>query len=350
MFIEANLRNVKLDGLSRLSAFAEEVGFDGVGHSEVTRDPFLALTIAACNTHRVRLTTSVAIAFPRSPMVVAYLARNLQELSRDRFVLGLGTQVRAHIQHRFSSEWGAPGPRLRDYLGALRAIWDTWQRGVPLAFQGTFYSFTLMTPEFSLGPTDDPPIKLQIGAVNAYNLQLAGEICDGVRLHSFVTPEYIRDVIWPNLRRGAARSGRSLDAFEVMAGGFIATGATDAEVEAEREKVRYRIGHYASTRAYLPVLEHHGWTDAFRQLRELIAAGRWKALASVITDEMLDRFCAAATYERLPGVIRERLGGLVDGIILPMSESLYAHRDRLASAVAELRRLAPADRGPRVTG
>jgi len=350
MFIEANLRNVTLDGLPRLSAFAEDVGFDGLGHSEVTRDPFLALTIAASNTRRVRLTTAVAIAFPRSPMIVAYLARNLQELSRDRFVLGRGTQVRAHIQHRFSSEWGAPGPRLRDYVESLRAIWDTWQRGVPLAYQGKFYSFTLMTPEFSLGPTEYPPIRVQIGAMNPYNVQLAGEICDGVRLHSFVTPEYIRDVIWPNLRAGAARRGRSLDGFEVMAGGFIATGATQAEVDAAREKVRYRIGHYASTRSYLPVLEHHGWTDTFGQLRELIAAGRWKALASVITDEMLDRFCAAATYERLPGVIRDRLGGLVDGVVLPMSEELYAHRDRMASTVAELRALAAASRAPSVRG
>lgn len=344
MFTEANLRNVPFDGLPRLSAFAEEVGFDGVAHSEVTRDPFVGLTIAASHTQRVRLTTAVAIAFARSPMVVAYLARNLQELSGDRFVLGLGTQVRAHIQHRFSSEWGAAGPRLRDYVESLRAIWDTWQRGVPLAHEGKFYSFTLMTPEFSLGPTAAPPIKVQIGAMNPYNVQLAGEICDGVRLHSFVTPEYIRDVIWPNLRAGAARRGRSLEEFEVMAGGFIATGATQAEVDAAREKVRYRIGHYASTRSYLPVLEHHGWTDAFGQLRELIAAGRWSSLASVVTDEMLDRFCAAATYEGLPAVIRERLGGLVDGVILPMSEELYVHRDRVASTVAELRRLPRADR------
>ncbi len=169
------------------------------------------------------------------------VARNLQDLSKGRYLVGLGTQVKGHIERRFSTEWGSPGPRLREYVESLRAIWATWATGAPLSYQGKFYSFSLMTPEFSPPRPEYGPIPIQIAAVNEYNIQLAGELCDGLRTHPFSTPEYVRDVIWPNVEKGAARSGRSLDDFEMTSGGFLAIGRDAAEVAEARENARYRI-------------------------------------------------------------------------------------------------------------
>lgn len=341
MRIETGLGRGAITEVAAEAKSAEAWGFDGIGASEVKQDPFLVLGLAAAATERVRLTPSVAIAFPRSPMVVAYLSRDLQNLSRDRFVLGLGTQVKGHIERRFSLEWGSPGPRLREYILSLRAIWDNWHDGTPLDFRGDFYKFTLMTPEFNLGPSRYPPIKVQIAAINTYNVRLAGELCQGLRVHGFTTPEYLRDVIWPNVRRGAARVGRRVpsgrDDFEMIGGGFIATGADEAEVAAAREKVRYRIGHYASTRTYLPVLEHHGWQDLNPELRRLIAENRWAELATVVPDEVLDTFCMSGTYEEIAGAVERRLGGLSDTISFPLPPDGSPHEERIRAAMAQLR-------------
>jgi probable F420-dependent oxidoreductase len=287
MLIETNLRNAPITELAGLAARAEVLGFDGIAQSELRGDSFLAVGLMATRTSRVRLATSVAIAFPRSPTVVAYLARDLQALSANRFALGLGTQVRAHVERRFAAPWGAGGPRLRDYLQALRALFDCWDRGGPLNYQGKFYQLSLMTPEFSPGPSCFGPVPLQIAAVNPYNLQLAGELCDGLRVHSFTTPAYTRDVILPNLAKGAARAGRSPDKVEVTGGGFIATGPDEATVAAKREDARRRIAFYGSTRAYRPVFEHHGWTDLSPALARLVAQGRWDDLPGLVPDRAI---------------------------------------------------------------
>lgn len=344
MRIETSLGREPIVGISAAARRAEQWGFDGLGLPEVRQDPFLCAGLATTTTERIRLTSSVAIAFPRSPMVVAYLARDLQALSRDRFVLGLGTQVKGHIVRRFSVEWGSPGPRLREYIMSLRAIWDTWQHGTQLDFRGDFYAFTLMTPEFNLGPAEYPPIKIQIAAINTYNIRLAGELCDGLRVHGFTTPEYIRDVIWPNLRIGAARSRRSLDTFELIGGGFLATGATEAEVAAARETVRYRIGHYASTRTYLPVLEHHGWEAITPELRRLIDENRWSELGTLVSDEMLDTFCMSGTYDGIADAVAHRLGGLVDTVHFPLPQDDCADPDGIRAALARLRAIPGANR------
>src|SRR4051812_30332585 len=221
MRVETYLGDVSWSEIGREAALAEELGFDGLAQAELKRDPFIPLTLAGAATKRILLATSVAIAFPRSPMAVAYTARNLQDLSGGRFELGLGTQVKGHIERRFSTVWDSPGPRLREYVQALRAIWDTWQHGAPLNYQGKFYAFSLMTPEFSPPPSTFPPPKVHIAAVNDYNIQLAGELCDGLHVHAFATPEYTRDVIWPNILKGARRAGRALADFELVGGGFI---------------------------------------------------------------------------------------------------------------------------------
>lgn len=340
MRIETSARNVPIKEIAGFASAAEELGFDAFTQPEIKQDPFLTLALSANTTERVRLATSVAIAFPRSPMVVAYQSRNVHDLSGGRFELGIGTQVKGHIQRRFSTTWGSPGPRLREYVESLHAIWDTWQNGTPLNYEGDFYSFTLMTPEFNPGPSEFAPIPIQIAAVNKYNIQLAGELCDALRVHSFTTAEYTRDVIWPNIIKGASKSGRSLESFELIGGGgFIATGATEEEVEKNREATRHRIGHYASTRTYLPVLEHHGWEAINPELRSLISQERWSELSGLVTDEMLETFCVSGTYDQIVARIQERFGGLCDRLSFPFPDVENVDRASLTQLVQDLKRI-----------
>jgi len=342
--VETNPREVSFDELPAAVRLAEELGFDGVTQSEVRRDPFISLAVAATASQRVRLTPSVAIVFPRSPMIVAVMSHNLQELSKGRFVVGMGTQVKGHIERRFSMEWGRPGPRMREYILALRAIWDTFQHNTRLNFEGEFYRFTLMNPEFNPGPSQYFPIPVQIAAINQFLCRTAGELCDGLRVHGFTTPEYLRDVIWPNVIRGAQKSGRSLDTFEMIGAGFIASGPDEETVTKEREKIRTRVAWYGSTRTYLPVLEHHGWEGLNPEMRKLIDAHRWDELHTLIDDDMLDTFCVAATYADLPRALDRRIGGLTDTISIPMPETVDQHRDELAELVLKLKGLRGADR------
>lgn len=339
MRVETHLPDVPWGEVASYAATVEWFPFDSLAAAELKRDPFLSCTLAAAATERVELATSVAIAFPRSPMVVAYQARNLQDLSRGRFVVGLGTQVKGHIERRFSTVWDSPGPRLREYIESLRAIWDTWQHGTPLNYRGKFYSFTLMTPEFSPPPSEFPAPKVHIAAVNTYNIRLAGELCDGLRVHPFSTPEYTREVIMPALREGAAKAGRSLDDFNVVGTGFIATGATDAEVAKAREDVRYRIAFYASTRTYLPVLEHHGWQEINPALRSLIAENRWSDLPTAVPDEVLDGFCISGTWDTIVDAIRPRLEGLIDTISFAIPPDPERPDERYVAALDGLRQL-----------
>jgi probable F420-dependent oxidoreductase len=341
MRLEASLHDVPWMEIPAHARAIEALGFDSIAQPELRRDPFLPLTLASTATERARLVTSVAIAFPRSPMANAYTAWNLQEMSNGRFVLGLGTQVKGHIERRFSTVWGSPGPRLREYVLSLRAIWETWQHKTPLNFKGDFYAMDLMTPEFSPAPLAVPP-GIQIAAVNAYNIQFAGELCDGLRIHPFSTPAYTREVIWPNVETGAKKSGRSLETFEMVGGGFIATGATDEEVQAAREQARYRIAFYASTRTYLPVLEHHGWEAMNGELRRLIAQQRWSDLATVVPDDVLDEFCVSGTYDTIVSGIKARSEGVVDCIGFPLPPDPAAPSDDYLRALNALREITSA--------
>ena len=237
--------------------------------NETAHDSFIPLTLAATSTTRALLQTSVAIAFPRSPMIAAYTARDLQDLSEGRFRLGLGTQVKGHIERRFSTSWESPGPRLREYVQALKAIWAAWETGERLNFQGKHYQFTLMTPFFSPGPGGFPPPPVFTAAVNAYNCQVAGEAADGLMLHSLTSPEYVRDVVKPALARGAARSGRDSKDITVSGGGFLITGPNRSEIRAAQAEVRRRIAFYASTRTYHSVLAAHGFEEIGQRLHEM---------------------------------------------------------------------------------
>jgi probable F420-dependent oxidoreductase len=292
---------------------AEAAGYDGAFTMENKHDPFLAHAIAAVTT-RIQLGTSVAIAFPRSPMVVANTSWDLQIASQGRFVLGLGPQIRPHNERRFSVPWTAPAPRLREYVQSLRAIWTAWETGNPLRHTGTHYTFTLMPPYFVPPSQHMPMVPITLAAVGPHTLRLAGELADGARLHAFCTRRYLTESILPRLTEGMARTGRDRQTFEISGGGFIATGPDNAAVARMVEYTRGRIAFYGSTPAYWPVLDLHDLGDLGRKLNAMSKQGKWAELAAEVSDEVVALFTAIGTYADLTAAIEQRFGGLVDAV------------------------------------
>ncbi len=302
----------KQSGLAAAQAEAE--GFDGVTTPELAHDPFIPLAMAAMTTSKVELASSVAIAFPRSPMITANIAWDLAVNSGGRFTLGLGTQVRAHNERRFSVPWISPAPRMAEYVQSLRAIWRNWEHGEKLDFKGRFYNFSLMTPEFSPKPSGLPMIPIMIAAVGPEMQKTAARICDGVRLHGFATRKYVDEVVRPLLATELEKSGRTFEHFEVTGGGFVATGPDTASVQAAAEKIRYRVAFYGSTPAYRGVFDIHGIGDLGVKLHTASRSGQWNEMAAMVDDDVLDLFCARATYDKLPDAIASRFGGISDAV------------------------------------
>jgi len=311
------LNNLAQDDLRQTAASAKEseaAGYDGVMTMENKHDPFLAHAIAAVNTDRIELGTSVAIAFPRSPMVVANAAWDLQNASQGRFVLGLGPQIRPHNERRFSTPWTAPAPRLREYVQALRAIWTCWEKGTKLDFQGKHYKFTLMPPYFMPASTGQRMVPVTLAAVGQHTLRMAGEIGDGVRLHGFCTRRYLAEEILPRLQEGMARSGRVREHFEITGGGFVATGPDDETTAKMFEIVRGRVAFYGTTPSYWPVFDLHGLGDLGRELNAMSKAGKWNELSSRVPDDVVHLFAAVGTHKEIAKRIEERFGGLSDAL------------------------------------
>jgi len=321
-----------------LAREAEALGVDGLWTAETRHDPFLPLAVAAEHTRRVSLGTAIAVAFPRSPTVVAQTAWDLQATSGGRLILGLGTQVKGHMERRFSVKWAAPGPRLREYILALRALWEAWQTRGPVSFRGEHYTITLMTPFFAPGPIEHPRIPVYVAAVNAYNLRLAGELCDGVHVHPFHSVRYLREFALPHVEAGLARAGRPRSAVALATSTFMITGRSEAERARAREFARAQIAFYASTRTYEPVLAAHGWQDLMPRLHRKSVEGDWAGMAALVTDEMLGTFAVEAPLDGLAAALRERYRELVDRV------APYVALDR-GTAVDELRTFAEALRG-----
>jgi probable F420-dependent oxidoreductase len=310
---------------------AEQAGFDGLISMENQHDPFLPLAVAATVTERVQLATSIAISFARSPMVAANVGWDLQKASTGRFSLGLGSQIRPHNERRFSVPWSPPAPRMREYVQAIRAIWRCWGEGEKLDFRGEHYTFTLMTPAFTPPPLDTPPPVITIAAVGSAMLRVAGEVCDGVRLHPFNTRRYSEKVIGPRLQAGFDLCGRRREDFEISGGGFVATGASDDEVAAMVETVRKRIGFYASTPAYWPVLEQHDLEDLGKELNALSKQGRWDDMTAAVSDDLLHLMCAVGRHDQLAAALAERFAGVTDVITVatPLPPDLIQDIQRL---------------------
>ncbi len=316
MKIDVGLRGNDLRDVAEYARKMEAIGYDGLWTSETQHDPFLPLAVAASATSSIHLGTSIAVAFPRSPMILAYTAWDLQKGSQGRFILGLGSQVKAHNERRFSVKFESPGPKLREVVLALLAIWESWQNGTPLRFEGEFYKFDLMTPFFNPGPIEHPKVPIFIAGVNRYMCRMAGEVCDGLHVHPFHTPKYIREYVHPAVNEGLRASGRPREQFTYATASFVIIGDTEQERARNAEAVRQQIAFYASTRTYEPVLASHGWESILPELHRKSVAGDWKGMARLITDEMLDTIAVAGTYETIPRKLRERYTGLLDRIAL----------------------------------
>ena len=293
---------------------AEHAGYSGAFTAETSHDPFLPLTIAAEHSTTLELGTAITVAFARSPMTVASTAWDLQAYSEGRFILGLGSQIKPHITKRFSMPWSKPAARMREYVQALHAIWDTWQTGDKLDFRGEFYQHTLMTPMFSPRAIPAGKPKVFLAAVGELMTGVAGEVCDGWISHGFTTASYLEDVNLPALYRAADAAGRPHDQLEVSLPAFVVTGETEEEMAKADFATRKQIAFYGSTPAYKKVLDHHGWGDAQTELNALSKQGRWDDMAAVIDDTMLTEFAVVSEPQHVAADLLTRYRGLVDRI------------------------------------
>ena len=299
-------------GIGEAARRLEEAGYDGAWAAETGRDPFVALAVAAGATEHLELATGIAVAFARNPMTLAMLANDLHQLSRGRFILGLGSQIKAHITKRFSMPWSHPAPRMRELILAIRAIWAAWAGDATLDFRGEFYTHTLMTPFFDPGPNPYGNPSIVLAAVGEHMAVVAGEVADGLLVHPFTTVRYLEEVSLPALERGAAKSGRVRRDLTVALPGFVVTGRDDAELAASARAARQQIAFYGSTPAYRPVLELHGWGDLQGELHARSRRGEWTDMGELIDDEVLHAFAVIASPGEVATAVLERWGGLVD--------------------------------------
>ncbi len=299
---------------------AEDAGFDGVVAVEISHDPFLPLALGAAATERVDLITGIAVAFARNPMNAAVIANDINRLSNGRFILGLGSQIKPHITKRFSMPWSDPAARMREFVLAIRAIWESWNEGTPLQFRGDYYRHTLMTPMFDQGPSECGDPRIFVAAVGPAMTAVAGEVADGLMAHGFTTPSYLRDVTMVNLAKGLERSNRSRSDVEVTIPIMSAVGRDEAEVAPKLAAVRQQLAFYGSTPAYRGVLEHHGWGDVGDELNRRSKQGEWVAMADLITDEMLREFAVIGDLESVSAEIKQKFGGLVDRVQMGLSD------------------------------
>jgi probable F420-dependent oxidoreductase len=339
MKVDAMLRGTGLAELSAEAREREAAGIDGLWSYEGPHDPFLPLMPVAEHTSRVAVGTAIAVAFARNPMSTAYVANDLQVHSEGRFLLGLGSQVKPHIERRFAMPWSHPARRMREYVQALRAIWGAWDTGERLAFRGEFYSHTLMTPFFSPAPSPYGPPAVYLAAVGDQMTRVAGEVCDGLLPHAFTTERYLREHTMPVLADGLAASGRTRADVTIAFSGFVVSGDGEEEMAAAARGVREQIAFYGSTPAYRPVLELHGWGELGVELNRLSRGtdpDRWQRMGELVDDEVLATFAVVAEPDRLGAAILARFGDLADRFTF---YAPYAHDDALfAPATEELRR------------
>ncbi len=317
-------------GIAKAARRIEDLGFDGIISCETAgHDPFFPLLIAAEHTQRVTLSTGVAVAFPRSPMVVAQMAWDLQRFSAGRFQLGLGTQVKGHNERRYGVPWTAPpGPRMRDYLHCVQAIFKTFQNSKqPTYFEGRHFRYTMSPPVFTGQPIAHPHIPIHVAAVNDYMSRLGGELADGVFAHPVCTARYIREVMLPQVEAGARKAGRPLSAIDIVGAPIIVTGRNRDEIEREKKLLKQRVAFYASTRTYHPVFAVHGWQDLGMRLHALSREQKWDEMVRLIPDAMAEEFGTIGALDEIGARLKERWGGILTTINLPTDLPLRTPAD-----------------------
>jgi probable F420-dependent oxidoreductase len=315
MKFDTTLLATDLSEIPQLTRQAEAIGFDGIWVSETAHDAFLPLVLVAEHSQRLTVGTSIAVAFPRSPAILAYIAWDLAKYSQGRTVVGLGTQVKSHNQRRLGVKWEQPVAKLREVILAMRAFWDCWQNGTKLNFRGEFFKLTLMTPFFDPGPHDWPDIPIYIAGVNQNMLQLAGELCQGIHIHPLHTARYVKEYALPHLETGLQKSGRQRAEMELSTTAFVVPTDDAGKAKAYEAGARQQISFYASTPAYRIVMELHGWSEIAERLSYLAARGQWAEMPPLITDEMMAEFVVSGTWAELPAKIKAKYaGGLLDRV------------------------------------
>jgi probable F420-dependent oxidoreductase len=313
---DVEIHTDRLGDIARLARQAEVYGFDCLWVDETKHDPFLQLTLAASSTGRISLGTSIALAFTRSPTTLAHTAWDLQSVANGRLILGLGSQVKGHIERRFGLKWESPAPKMKEVVMALRAVWKSWQNGSKLDFQGKFFKLDLMTPFFSPPPMRHPTVPIYLAGVNTRMCRTAGEVGDGLHVHPLHTVRYLREVLSPALSVGLQESGRKRRDVIVAASVFAAVGENEIEMKKKREEYRKNIAFYASTRTYRRVLELHNWGDVCERLHDMTMRGEWERLAGEISDDILAEFVVEGSWKEMGETLRKRYSGIVDRIRL----------------------------------
>lgn len=339
MRVDAMLAGSSIGELAAEARGREAAGYDGLWSFEAAHDPFLPLMPVAEHTEHVSVGTAIAVAFSRNPMSMAYVAHDVQVHSQGRLLLGLGSQVKPHIERRFQMPWSHPAPRMREYVQALRAIWAAWDGEERLDFRGDFYSHTLMTPFFSPAPSPWGPPKVYLAAVGEHMTRVAGEVCDGIQPHAFTTERYLRERTLPLLTEGLTTSGRTLAEFSISFSGFVVTGRTEEEMAVAEAGMRQQIAFYGSTPSYRTVLDMHGWGELGVELNTLSRGTdpeRWQKMGDLIDDEVLRTFAVVAEPDALGPALLERYGDFVDRFTF---YAPYAHDDAVfAPAIEALRK------------
>ena len=319
----------------------EQAGYDGVVSAEVSSDPFLPLVVAAEHTRRVDLMTSIALAFSRNPMTLATVSHDLNVYSQGRFILGIGSQVRPHITRRFSMPWSHPARRMREFILAMRAIWDCWYHDAPLNFEGEFYTHTLMTPMFIPTEKNFGPPSVYLAAVGPRMAEVAGEVADGLIAHGFTTPRYLREVTLPAIEAGLARAGKDASCFQITCPVFVLTGSNEAEFLQAKESLCRQIAFYGSTPAYRPVLELHGWGALQDELHLLSKRGAWNDMGELITDEILETFAIVTEPENIAHQMHERFSGQIHRILCTFHLNDFDQHQEIIQAIQSLPSLVP---------
>jgi probable F420-dependent oxidoreductase len=325
-----------IDAVGADAQLVESLGYDRLVVEETKDDPFIIMALAAASTSKVGLGTSVAIAFPRSPAITAMSAWTLQKQSRGRFCLGLGPQVRGHIQRRYGLKWSPPGPWMCDYIGAVRALWECWQNGTPLDYRSEHYNLNLMVPLFNPGPIEHPDIPIVVAAIGPRMCEAGGQVANGIRPHPVCTPKFINEAMLPAVRAGAEKTGRSLDGFEIAMKPLVAT-APNEEILAQRVRdARARIAFYCSTPAYRRAFEIHGLGDLARELAVLSKAGRWEEMPERISDDILHTYVTVGTYDEIGDKLVERYGNVVTSVEFSIAVTNDDEKSRLGDLVDKL--------------
>jgi len=304
--------------LAGIAARLDHAGAHGFHFAELMHDPFLDVAMAAPGSERLHFGTAIALAFTRSPTTLAYIGNDLQTATGGRFVLGLGTQIRPHIERRFGLTWDRPVQRFREVVLAMRAVWRAWETGEKLKFEGEVFNLSLMTPAFTPEPAPSGPPPVHLAAVGPHMAELAGEVADGLLIHAFTTADYVRNVLLPAVERGLARSGRKRSDFQLCLSAFIADTSGEASPAEARSQARNSVAFYASTPDYKGVLDQHGLGNLQPRLRQMTREGAWEAMAAEISDEVLDLFCISGDPAQMCEGFAKRWSGLVDQVSLPV--------------------------------